>query len=256
MSRLTRLRDGSQTADRRLDRIKQQDPRSRAFGVDAVLPDGERRARSWAVDERLDQRNEGACVGFGITHELASYPKAAPGLSAAFATALYQEAKRRDPWEGEDYEGTSVLAGVQAAQDAGWFSEYRWCFSVEDMLRTLAHEGPIVVGTNWHESMYDPSLAGLVRPSGEVIGGHCFLVRGFQTRPDEHLRREGVNEPVLRFRNSWGPEWGRNGDGFITVADYEEWLMPEADQVVFMGRRRHPSVAVKGVSVADWHAAA
>lgn len=256
MSDWVELRDGSVTLDPRLDRIKHQDSRSRHYAVAAAVPTDIRPSRSWAVDERLDQGYEGACVGFGVTHELAAYPKATPDLDYAFAMAIYNEAKRIDPWPGEDYEGTAVLAGAKAAQARGYFDEYRWCFSVEDMLRALSNEGPVVVGTNWTDSMYDPSPAGLVDPSGEVIGGHCFLIRGYQLRPDEHLRAEGVTEAVFRFRNSWGPGWGRNGDGFITVSDYEKYLLPEGDQVVFMGRHKRPATEPLGTPVTEphhWH---
>lgn len=239
---MIQLRGGAQTADRRLDRVKQFDPRSRGFGIMDAIPglmpgDG----RSWAVSEHLDQGREGACVGFGVTHELAAYPRAVPALDAQFANAIYREARKIDPWPGEDYEGTSVLAGVKVAQRLGYFREYRWCFSVEEIMLAVAHEGPVVVGTNWHESMYEPDASGRVHITGEPIGGHCYLIRGIALNP----RGWGlaIDEPVLRFRNSWGPDWGRNGDGFITVSDWREFLHPEGEAVVFMGRHKRPQVA-------------
>ena len=241
------LRDGSQTTDPRLDRLRQFDERSRAFPVAAVIPPTITRGRTWSVPPRLDQGREGACVGFGVSHELASYPAAVPSLTNDFAHNLYKQAQKIDPWEGENYEGTSVLAGVKVAKSWGYFDEYRWCFSVEDMLRALSTEGPIVVGTDWYDSMYSPQASGLVKPGqGSVIGGHCWLIRGFQLKPTF------ASEPVFRARNSWGGDWGVSGDFFVTVSDYEKHLMPGGEQVVFMGRHKYVSTpAAQGTRFTD-----
>lgn len=232
MAELITLRDGSTTGDIRLDRIKQFDERSRNFPVAAVVPEEITRGRTWGAYARLDQGREGACVGFGVTHELAAYPAAVPNLTNDFALSVYHEAQKIDPWPGEDYSGTSVLAGVKVAHQRGYFDSYRWCFSIEDMLRALSHEGPIVVGTDWYDGMYQPAPSGLVSPSGSVVGGHCWLIRGFQLKPTF------ASEPVFRARNSWGADWGVNADFFITLSDYEKYLMPGGEQVVFVGRHK------------------
>ena len=59
---------------------------------------------------------------------------------------LYEEAKRNDEWPGEDYDGTSVNAGLKVARDQGLMraevsvvvpsagiAAYRWATSVEDV---------------------------------------------------------------------------------------------------------------------------
>lgn len=229
------LRDGSSVEDIRLDRLVQFDERSREFPVAAVLPEEIKHGRTWSVPAYLDQGSEGACVGFGISHELAAYPAAVPGLNYSFAFNLYKSAQRIDPWPGENYSGTSVLAGVKVAQSMGYFDSYRWAFSVEDILRALSHEGPVVVGTMWNESMYSPRPDGLLEVGNDkIVGGHCYLIRGFQMKP----RLKGVNEPVLRIRNSWGKDWGVKGDAFIRLSDYEKYLLPDGEAVIFMGRHK------------------
>jgi Papain family cysteine protease len=245
------LRDGTQTDDPRLDRLEFQDPRSLDFPISAVVPEEIVKGRTWSTPAWLDQGREGACVGFGVSHELAAYPAAVAGIKDAFAFDIYREAKKIDPWPGEDYEGTSVLAGVKIAQQRGYFDSYRWCFSVEDILRALSHEGPVVVGTNWHRSMYYPAPSGLLKPDGDVVGGHCYLIRGFQLKP------RFASEPVLRIRNSWGRDWGADGDAFITLSDYEKHLLPGADQVVFVGRHKTvsqpaPVAQVRTRSLGHW----
>lgn len=89
--------------------------------------------------EFYNQGNEGACVGFGC-----SRAQTLRNRVRYDGFWLYNEAKQLDEWEGEDYEGTSVRAGLEvertvglmrsrsqeiAAQDG--ISEYRWATSVE-----------------------------------------------------------------------------------------------------------------------------
>ena len=88
-----------------------------------------------------DQGSEGACVGFGIS-------RAQTMLNHVLYDAfwLYEEAKRYDEWPGEDYDGTSVNAGLKVARDQGLMraevsvvshaagiAAYRWATSVEDV---------------------------------------------------------------------------------------------------------------------------
>lgn len=228
-----RLADGSTAEDRRLDRLQEFDERSRAFGVAEVVPQPFK-SKTWRLRERLDQGRDGACVGFGTTHRIAALPISFSGANYQFAMTLYREAQKLDPWPGEDYEGTSVLAGMKAAQARGHFSEYRWCFTVDDIIRAVAHEGPVVIGIDWLEDMFTPDERGMLSPTGSVAGGHCLIIRGVTLEP--RGVRKGVG-PVFRLTNSWGADWGENGEAFITVEDYERHLMPGADQAVPMEQR-------------------
>jgi hypothetical protein len=99
-----------------------------------------------------DQGEEGACVGFGVSR-LASQlnRKTYDGFW------LYHEAKKVDEFPGEDYEGTSVRAGLDvlrtlghcvrtgatdAAPDPGeGIAANRWARSVDDVLTVLGYDG-------------------------------------------------------------------------------------------------------------------
>lgn len=222
------LRDGSTTTDPRLDRLVEFDPRSRNYAVSDVLPEGFK-SKTWKLTQRLDQGQDGACVGFGTTHRIAALPISFGGANYNYAMGLYHEAQKLDPWPGEDYEGTSVLAGAQAAQARGHFSAYHWCFTIEDYMRALAHEGPVIVGSNWFNDMFDPDERGLLHPTGDVAGGHCWLLRGLTLNPGGV--RKGVG-PVFRMTNSWGKSWGENGEAYITVEDFERYIMPNGEGCV------------------------
>ena len=228
------LKGGHETEDPRLDRVPEFDERSRSFPIAAVVPEP-LRSRSWPCPLVTDQGREGACVGHAWTHELAATPIAVRDLSSAYANGLYREAQRIDEWPGEDYSGTSVLAGAKILAGRGYMAEYRWAFGIDDVLRAISHAGPVVLGIPWLDSMYEPRPDGMLDCSGRSIGGHAILARGLL------LRRWFIGSdpwPVVRLRNSWGSDWGLGGDCFIPVADLERLLADRGECCVPVGRRR------------------
>lgn len=230
-----------------LGRVPQFDPRSRQFPARALTgPVGavRRRRVTWSPGPVLDQGREGACVGFGVTHELlaspvrvdlsrASLPSGWAADPDTFARQVYRAAQRIDPWEGESYEGTSVLAGVKTAQQLGLVREYRWAFSIEELRAALLTLGPVVVGTWWRSGMYRP-VGGQLRVVGEKVGGHCWLVIGYE--PEMVLGGQPP-QPMYLAQNSWGPGWGLGGCAWITEADLAGLLADEGEACVLVGRR-------------------
>ncbi len=240
-STLVNLKGGYTTADRRLDRVQQFDERSRSFPISEVVP-AALRSISWPCRPRLDQGREGACVSFAWSHELAAYPIQVRGINDAFAFAHYPIIQRADEWPGEepDYSGTSVLAGAKVMQREGYISEYRWAFTIDEVLRAISHAGPVVIGIPWKDTMFNPRPDGLLDCSGKVIGGHAILARGLRLRS----RLTGVTEPVIRLRNSWGADWSTaGGDCFVRVSDLANLLQDDGDCCVPLGRKLPSAVA-------------
>lgn len=236
MGRGYRLKGGYSTTDRRLDRVPQFDARSRLYAVRAIVP-AALRSRSWPCAVQLDQGQDGACVGFSWSHELAAQPVVVQGVSDEFARAVYHDAQLRDEWPGEDYEGTSVLGGAKAITDRGYMTEYRWAFGIDDVLKSISTLGPGIAGTNWLESMFDPDENGLLEVSGDVAGGHAYLVRGLILSGVIPGTAHRVGEPLLRIRNSWG-DWGVDGDAFIRASDFEKLLGDQGEFCVPVRRSR------------------
>jgi len=192
-----------------------------------------RRAYTWRCNEWFDQGREGACVGFALGHEISARPAEFRGLDYKYLVEdVYHEAQRVDPWDGGSYpgaapfyEGTSVLAGVKILHKKGFFKSYRWAFGIEDLILGLGYIGPAVLGINWYTDMLNTDENGFIHPTGSVAGGHAILARAVN-----------VKEGYITLRNSWGKNWGKNGDCYITFDDMEK-LLGEYGEAVFMLNR-------------------
>jgi hypothetical protein len=232
------LKGGFQTQDRRLDRLPQFDERSRGFAAIDAIDTRTPRSYAWSCQKWLDQGVEGACVGYSLGHELACYPIKEVGVTNEYARQrLYWRAQQIDPWEGGSYpgatpyyEGTSVLAGLKAAQELGHFAEYRWAFGLNDLILAVGYSGPAVLGINWYEGMFDPDDRGFIHPTGQVMGGHAILC----TSVSLYFKR-------FRLHNSWGIEWGRNGTCYVSFDDMAK-LLAEGGEAALPRLRKYVGV--------------
>jgi Papain family cysteine protease len=198
--------------DRKLDRVYEHDERSlRDYPIRKLALDPPM-TKSWDVDVWLDQGNDGACVGFGFAHELNAYPDRIP-CDTSCAFDIYHTSQRIDDWPGEDYEGTSVLAGAKTLTSDGYYTNYFWAETEEDMARAVSHTGPVVIGIDWYNGMFDPDADGFIHPTGGVAGGHCILVKGIDVEGGYYI-----------LHNSWGRSWGDNGTAKLSRTDMDYLL--------------------------------
>ncbi len=225
--------------DSRLGRIVQFDEKSRNYTIRQLLD--ERRQALTAPRVRrtgptLDQGREGACVGFGCAHFMNAFPQPLrPHLDGPTAHGIYKEAQRIDPWPGENYEGTSVLAGVKILRQRGHINTYRWVGAGsqrldDDVIETLKNVGPIIFGIPWYFSMFEPKPNGLVEidPASGVAGGHCLIGVNFLPK----LKLDGEDKPfrAIRLQNSWGADYGvkyfgRGGHVYMRFDAFLEHLL-------------------------------
>ena len=241
MAKTIKLKGGRTTTDRRLDAVPQFHRKSREFPIADALTDKQRALRSygWDCPARLNQVNEGACVGFAWTHELAAAPAAVKEVNNKLALDIFKDAQKVDEWPGERYDGTSVLAGAKVVKFRGYMKEYRWAFGVIDALRAIGHFGPVVVGIPWYESMYEPRPSGLLEVSKDgQKNRHAILVRGVALQA--RLKGEPGQLSAVHLRNSWGKSWGVNGDCWLSIEDFEALLKDEGECCVPVGRSRKP----------------
>jgi hypothetical protein len=235
------------------DREIKFDPRSRSFPISTTFTHNKIRSYTWKCEAWNDQGREGACVGFAWSHELTARPVEIK-TSNEVARQIYIEAQKLDQWAGEDYEGTSVIAGVKAVRalyadkDGNpLIAEYRWAFSLEDIVRTLGFRGPIVLGMNWYSGMFNTDANGFIRKTGFLAGGHAILARGVKiVWLDKKAPKVWSNVDrqlsYVVLRNSWGKAWGDGGDAKISLNDLNALMREQGEACV-------PVVRKKGLAV-------
>ena len=106
---------------------------------------------------------------------------------------------------------------------------------IDDMQSAITELNAIAVSAAVHDGWLNPKREGrgrninyVIRPGGEDIGGHAFLVAGY-------------NAIGFLVQNSWGTKWGHNG---YATLPYEDWLANGYDAWV-----ARPGVPQKGAAL-------
>lgn len=246
------LRDGSTTQDKRLGRLIQFDTKSRDYPAIRGLRSTSVRSYTHGFRKYpvwLDQLKQGACVSFGIGHDLLCYPQEMP-MDNTLARSLYFDIQRSDPWPGGAYpgaqpfyEGTSVLSGLKVYQELlgridpykrEW--GYRWCFGGDDVLLALGRRG-VIIGVAWLDDMFETDADGFIHASGNIAGGHCTYLRGVKVAWQENATHDTPKfvdreQTVILGRNSWNRSWGIDGDFKITLSDLDKLLAMDGEAAV------------------------
>lgn len=156
------------------------------------------------------------CVGFAWHGFLRCSPV---NESKPTPQECYDGAQANDEYAGPPpgYDGSSVRGGAKYLNEAvKQVTEYRWATSIDDVLEWLAHNGPVVFGTDWYTRMLDVDMKGFVRIGGGIAGGHAYLVRGYDD-----------SKSALRIQNSWGKSWGEKGLAWLSYDDAAKLIAPE-----------------------------
>lgn len=211
---------------RGLGRRVQFDDRSRQFPVRALIHSAAKpRSYTWSCPVVLDQGQTGACVGFSFSHEAAARPVKVKDITNPTGFSVYHRAQKLDDFP-DDEEGSSVLAGAKAGVELGWYTGYKWAFSIEDVILALGHAGPVVLGINWYEGMEEIDEDGFVQVYGEILGGHAILANGVN-----------IAKKSIRLHNSWNDTWGRKGECFLSFDGLKRLLAEEGEACIPTGRK-------------------
>jgi hypothetical protein len=197
-------------SQRRLGRLPAVDERDRRFSMAA--PRTERTFRNWmSPGDIWDQGNTSECVSYAANRWLAAH-RVVNALPMSLH-AFYKECQRNDEWPGEDYDGTSVRAAFKILKRLGYVERYDWAFEAEPVVRHILELGPVVVGTDWTESMFYPDRHGYIWPTGRIEGGHAWLV----TAANRNRKNPDGTIGAVRCFNSWGAGWGSMGKAWVTT---------------------------------------
>lgn len=165
----------------------------------------------WDLKIQLDQGQTGHCVGFGW----AGWVNATPvegNFQNADGHAIYYECKVID---GEPLaeNGSYVRSGALALRNRGRLAAFAFAENTNEIDDWINNNGPVVVGTAWTDDMFNPDSNGLVKPTGAVAGGHCYLM----------LEKVDADDTYV-FQNSWGASWGHNGRFKMKRSDFGSLL--------------------------------
>lgn len=219
-----------------MGRIYTPDERDLQYPMRAGLPSAKKMAanplptrKTWGIKPPvLDQGKTGTCVAQAWHNFLRCKPtqtvKTAPP-----AFTLYRELIIVDEYPGNDNEvnllddelqyGSSVRAGVKALEARGHIKQYLWAFDISTVVEWVLTKGPVVMGTNWYDSMFTKTTDGILKVEGTVAGGHAWMVRGVDTK----------KRLVGPCANSWGKDWGKNGEFYLSFADFERLIHEQGE---------------------------
>jgi len=154
---------------------------------------------------------------------------------------VYWMSKEIDAWPGE--EGTSIRYAMKVLQKIGVPTETGWPYDDVDFgepkrwaslvarwslidqywrinnlteLKAALVNGPVPIGIPCFYEFFFPGMDGIildpVNPT-EIYGGHAICAVGF----DNTTR-------LIKFKNSWGTNWGENGYGYISYEYIQKYL--------------------------------
>lgn len=214
-------------AKRVFGRERAPDPRDKRFSLGCGAFNLPERGHRYWQDSRWcgDQGATPQCVGYAWAHWL----HAAPFKQYLDPTGIYRLAQLLDEWEGTDYDGTSVRAGAKALSELGLIGAYQWADTVNQIAATILKIGPVVVGTTWTTGMSNPTEGGIIRPEGEELGGHAYLLTGVS-----------LDRRVFRVKNSWGRAWGQRGRAWIRFEDFAALLADGGEACIGREREARP----------------
>jgi hypothetical protein len=201
-----------------LGRRHAPDPRDRLYPAQLVLDrmSPKRRTVPWRRLRVLDQKSTGTCVGHGWRGWFEGEPTMHKPDEGRDAFAIYRQAILLDEWPDNDGEetkpneqleaGSSVRAGAKAMQQDGYIGSYVWATTAAQIADfvTRVDGSPVVLGTSWMNAMFSPDpKTGLVKVTGGVAGGHCYVTDWFDFTTRRH-----------RCYTSWGDGFGqKDADG-------------------------------------------
>lgn len=167
----------------------------------------------WGLnDPVLDQNPSAHCGGFGGC-QWGNLEPIDDHYKDADGHALYYEAVAIGGYPGSE-DGVESRWVAKALKARARLSTYAFAKSTDEITDWLRSKGPVMVGTDWTDDMFEPDANGYISPTGAVEGGHFYNLCG-------HLPAE---EAYLML-NSWGDSWGSNGQAKIKIADFAKLLV-------------------------------
>jgi hypothetical protein len=173
-----------------------------------------------------DQGDTPHCTAFAAMHAMADGPVTHPEKKPLMEPhAFFEEIRQIDVSEGRDYggDGATSLAMAKALARRGWIGEYRWGYTLKDLVAAL-QVGPVLLGIDWYTGMDNPHPKHpIVRAQGSIRGGHEIEANGID-----------LDDGFIRLKQSWQRKsYGDNGHALLPLEDAEILMATGADVCMF-----------------------
>lgn len=175
----------------------------------------------------LDQGDLGACTGFATATCLNHAPYMVGRVETdADGITIYSAATRLDAYPGNyppSDTGSDGLSAAKAAVKLGLISGYLHITTPAALASALTL-GPVIVGTDWYESMFTADGNGLVTidVASGLAGGH------------EYTLDEITGDGHFGFTNSWGDSFGVGGRFYVEQTAFLGLLADQGDATHFV----------------------
>lgn len=182
--------------------------------------------RVWPSREVFDQGDSPRCTTEAAIGLLRTGPfsidftEKADYDQPAERQAAYLAWQRYDPWYPAPHDGSTSDAPFRGLRDAGVIPGWHWLFGEPQAREWVTWYSPLVVGTKWKMGMFYPDAKGYLNVTGDVVGGHEYLIVQYSKARDAY-----------RIVNSWGRGWGQNGRAWIRAVDLAALLADDGDAV-------------------------
>lgn len=155
----------------------------------------------------------------------------------AGAVGLYSVLTAEDDYPGAyppDDTGSDGLTAAKVLTATGIVPGYQHTFTLTDALQALQHF-PLLVGTEWLDSMFYPNNVGIIRASGPIDGGHEWIVDEFI--PAGRIPHVGAyplsaKADFIGGTTSWGTSFGLDGRFYLSVPDFGKLLAADGEVIV------------------------
>ena len=155
------------------------------------------------------------CVGFSMADFGINYPTNTPYTNAD-GDRFYYLCKAIDG-EPNNEDGSTIRSVAKAMVNNLIVDAYAFAPDMISIKWWLLNKGPIIVGTTWTDDMFNPDNSYIIRPTGNVVGGHAYLLNEWRI------------DNFIGIQNSWGADWGNNGKAYISSEDFEKLFVYDGE---------------------------
>jgi hypothetical protein len=178
----------------------------------------------WKAPTILDQGQTPHCVGFTGADFIGDEPVLSE-VNNALGDALYYECKIIDGEAGQE-NGSDMRSIGKVLKNRGRIDAYAFAVTVDEIRTWVRTNGPVLMGTNWYNSMFHPDPRGMISIAGSIAGGHAWSIIGHDATPD-------IAAPWIA-QNHWGTNWADKGFFYFDDNTLSRLLSEQGDALVTM----------------------